>query len=102
MNTWKEYTLINSSIYFIFTINNISSLQYASVKKFIEESNDRIKQNEAEIKRLEGLLKYSQMTMEDFKDAHPDLALDPLNKPTIWPHTPEYQPDPEDDKKSSH
>jgi F-type H+-transporting ATPase subunit d len=31
--------------------------------------------------------------MEDFKDAHPDLALDPLNKPTLWPHTPEEQLD---------
>lgn len=26
------------------------------------------------------------MTMEDFKDAHPDIALDAINKPTFWPH----------------
>ena len=32
------------------------------------------------------------MTMEDFKDAYPDIALDPLNKPTIYPHEPELQP----------
>lgn len=29
--------------------------------------------------------------MEDFRDAHPDMALDPINKPTFWPHTPEAQ-----------
>lgn len=42
------------------------------------------------------------MTLEDFKDAHPDLALDPLNRPTIFPHFPEYQPGPDDDKEKSH
>lgn len=40
--------------------------------------------------------------MEDFKDAHPDLALDPLNRPTIFPHFPEYQPGPDDHKEKSH
>ncbi len=31
------------------------------------------------------------MTMDDFKDAFPELALDPINRPTMWPHTPEEQ-----------
>lgn len=33
------------------------------------------------------------MTMEDFRDAHPDIAIDPLNKPTFWPHNAEEQLD---------
>lgn len=37
------------------------------------------------------MLPYDQMTMEDFKDALPELAVDPINKPTFWPHTPEEQ-----------
>lgn len=31
------------------------------------------------------------MTMEDYRDSFPDEALDPINKPTFWPHTPEEQ-----------
>lgn len=31
------------------------------------------------------------MTMEDFAEAYPDQAWNP-DKPTIWPHIPEYQP----------
>lgn len=33
------------------------------------------------------------MTMEDFKDAYPEEALDPINKPTFWPHNKEEQLD---------
>lgn len=29
--------------------------------------------------------------MEDFKDSFPELALDPLKRPTLWPHFPEDQ-----------
>lgn len=31
--------------------------------------------------------------MEDFREAYPDDALDPINRPTFWPHTPEEQLD---------
>lgn len=31
--------------------------------------------------------------MEDFRESYPDVAIDPINKPTFWPHTPEEQPD---------
>lgn len=41
------------------------------------------------------------MTMEDFYDAHPDLALDPIKKPTFWPHTPEEQLDYVDPEKQA-
>lgn len=33
------------------------------------------------------MLPYDQMTMEDFYDAHPELALDVNNPQTFWPHT---------------
>ena len=33
------------------------------------------------------------MTMEDYRDAFPEQALDPINRPTFWPHTPEEQPE---------
>lgn len=46
-----------------------------------------------ELAHIASLLSYDQMTLEDYKDAYPDEALDPLNKPTYWPHTPEEQLD---------
>ncbi len=70
-----------------------------AVQKFIQESNKRIEESKQRITKLEGMLKYNQMTMEDFKDAHPDLAYDPLNRPTIFPHTPDCQPDEDTDQK---
>lgn len=44
-----------------------------------------------EIAETKALLPFDQMTMEDVYDAYPDQALDSLNKPTFWPHTPDEQ-----------
>lgn len=63
----------------------------ADIAKMKQESAERIANHEKELERIKSLLPYSQMTLEDFRDAHPDLALDPLNKPTFWPHEPEDQ-----------
>ncbi|GBP19490.1 ATP synthase subunit d, mitochondrial [Eumeta japonica] len=41
---------------------------------------------EKDIASTNALLPYDQMTMEDFRDAHPEMALDPINRPTFWPH----------------
>lgn len=53
---------------------------------------------------LAGLIPYDQMTMEDYRDAYPEDAVDPINKPTFWPHTPEEQLDyvHKDAQQSSH
>lgn len=65
----------------------------ADIEKFKKESNARIADHQKEVERVNSLLPYDQMTMEDFRDAHPELALDPINKPTFWPHFPEDQLD---------
>lgn len=62
------------------------------IAKFKQESEKRIAAHNAELERIKSLLPYAQMTLEDFKDAHPDLALDPINKPTFWPHDEDIQP----------
>lgn len=64
-----------------------------AIQKFKQESEKRIAEHKKELERIKALLPYDQMTLEDFKDAHPELALDPINKPTFWPHDPEDQPD---------
>lgn len=74
-------------------VDKLRAQVQADIANFKKESEARIAEHKAEADRIKGLLPYGQMTMEDFKDAHPELALDPLNKPTFWPHDPEYQPD---------
>lgn len=56
------------------------------IEQFKQESNSRIATHQKAIAHLNSLLAYNAMTMEDFAEAFPDLALDPLNKPTFWPH----------------
>lgn len=46
-----------------------------------------------ELAHLASLLPYDQMTMEDYRDAFPEKALDPVNRPTFWPHNEEEQID---------
>lgn len=41
------------------------------------------------------------MTMEDYRDAYPNEALDPINRPTFWPHNPEEQLDYVDPEKKA-
>lgn len=74
----------------------------AEITKFKKESEERIASHQKELAYLNSLLPFNQMTMEDFKDSYPDLALDPLNKPTFWPHTPEEQPGAEGPRESHH
>ncbi|XP_063239199.1 ATP synthase subunit d, mitochondrial [Bacillus rossius redtenbacheri] len=67
------------------------------VKEYINASNARIASYEAELAKIRAMLPFEMMTMEDFRDAYPDQALDPLNRPTFWPHEPEDQPDYEEE-----
>lgn len=61
------------------------------IAKFCKESEGRIADYQSQIAALKALLPFDQMTMEDYRDAYPDQALDPINRPTFWPHTPEEQ-----------
>ncbi|XP_058054677.1 ATP synthase subunit d, mitochondrial [Anopheles bellator] len=78
--------------------DNVSKLVEAQEKevqqeiaKFVKESEARIAGHQAQIATLKSLLPFEQMTMEDFKDSFPDQAVDSVNHPTFWPHTPEEQ-----------
>lgn len=69
--------------------------QESQVKKeiedFVKASESRIAAYKKEAEHLKSLLPFDQMTLEDFRDAFPDQALDAINKPTFWPHNPEEQ-----------
>lgn len=68
-------------------------MQLQAAAAFIAASENRIKEAEAKIAKWDDVLPYEEMTLEDVKDMFPDQALDPLNKPTFWPHNPEEQLD---------
>ncbi|RZC34870.1 ATP synthase subunit d, mitochondrial [Asbolus verrucosus] len=63
----------------------------SDIEKFKKESNVRIADYKKQLAHIASLLPYDQMTMEDFRDAFPEQALDPINRPTFWPHDPEEQ-----------
>lgn len=65
----------------------------AHIESFKTDSANRIAAYEKEIDHVKSLLPFAQMTMEDYRDAFPEQALDPINKPTFWPHTPDEQLD---------
>ncbi|KAL4710381.1 hypothetical protein ACJJTC_012408 [Scirpophaga incertulas] len=71
--------------------------QWSEIRKaidaFVQASNANIAKYEKEISTTKAQLSFDEMTMEDFKDAYPDQAIDPINKPTFWPHNPEEQLD---------
>lgn len=45
----------------------------ADIASFTKESLERISKHQASIKHLESLLPYDQMTMEDYRDAFPEV-----------------------------
>ena len=61
------------------------------IEQFVKASEERIAVYKKEIDHLKSLLPFDQMTLEDFRDAFPEQALDAINKPTFWPHNPEEQ-----------
>lgn len=63
------------------------------IDNFVSASKNRIEDHQKQLAHLNSLLPYNQMTMEDYRDAFPDEALDPINRPTFWPHVPEEQLD---------
>lgn len=61
------------------------------IESFKRSSKSRIKKHEKAIIHLESLIPFDQMTMEDYCEAFPDDAIDPIGRPTFWPHNPEEQ-----------
>ncbi|XP_066595815.1 ATP synthase subunit d, mitochondrial-like [Prorops nasuta] len=56
-----------------------------AVEQFKKEADEVIASLRQEIEKINALLPYTEMTMEDFALAHPDIAWNP-DKPTFWPH----------------
>lgn len=59
----------------------------AEIREFIKESNARICNYQEQVARLQKMIPFEQMTIEDFIEAFPDDGPDCHNRPTLWPHT---------------
>lgn len=78
-------------ILFLFNFELVSELSLmflqAEIREFIKESNARICYYQEQIVRLQNMIPFEQMTIEDFIEAFPNDAPDFHNRPTLWPHT---------------
>ncbi|KAH0947456.1 hypothetical protein HN011_006433 [Eciton burchellii] len=70
------------------------------IEQFIKDSNERIANITKEIEKMKAMLPFSEMTIEDFQKEYPDV-FNP-DKPTIWPHVPEVQPENDPGRPSHH
>lgn len=82
-------------------VDQQKSAALKEIENFVNASKSRVAEHEKTIAHLKSLLPFGQMTLEDYRDAYPDDALDPINRPTFWPHTPEEQPE-NNPKKEDH
>ncbi|XP_043516921.1 ATP synthase subunit d, mitochondrial-like [Frieseomelitta varia] len=72
------------------------------VENFIQQKNEEIEETRKAISKLESMLPFSQMTLEEFVDLKPDGIMLP-DRVSTWPHTEETQEHniKDDDKESS-
>ncbi|XP_047537162.1 ATP synthase subunit d, mitochondrial-like [Vanessa atalanta] len=61
------------------------------IKEYCAEIQKDIEVAQKELNRIKALPKFEDMTMETFYDVYPNEALDPVKRPTFWPHDPEEQ-----------
>ncbi|XP_059053119.1 ATP synthase subunit d, mitochondrial-like [Achroia grisella] len=77
------------------TLSNSVDEQWKSlepeIKDFCAELQKQIEGANKELARIKALPKFEDMTMEMYAEIFPDQALDPINRPTFWPHDPEDQ-----------
>lgn len=83
------------------TESNARIDEWVIIILYVITSKQLIFRYKKQLAHLAALISYDQMTMEDVRDALPDIAVDSLNKPTFWPHTPEEQLDYKDKEEPS-
>jgi len=84
----------------IYYLLNPYELQLVKIEQFIKDSNERIVNINKEIEKMKAMLPFSEMTIEDFQKEYPDVFHP--DKPTIWPHIPEVQPENDPGPPSHH
>ncbi|XP_076437294.1 ATP synthase subunit d, mitochondrial-like [Babylonia areolata] len=76
-------------------LNDIKADQKAAgdlSKAYIAERQEEINDANLLLSKIDKLPKPNEMTMEMYAYYFPNLAMDPVNRPSFWPHTPNMQP----------
>nr|XP_033335762.1 ATP synthase subunit d, mitochondrial-like [Megalopta genalis] len=63
------------------------------IEQIIIECDEAIVELEKEITKINGMLPFEEMTMEDFTILYPEQSINP-DKPTMWPHDRSLDEDP--------
>jgi len=63
------------------------------IKEFVADRQAEIAAMEADLARLHTMPPPSEMYMEEFWEAFPETKIDMWEKPTVWPHDEESQPE---------
>lgn len=74
-----------------YKIDCIKKEYKGELQDFKNISETKILKLEEEKKRIADMIPFEEMTLEEFRDNWPDRAIDPINKPTFWPHTADEQ-----------
>lgn len=64
----------------------------AASKKYIADRQAAISEAKLLLSKIDSLPKPEEMTLEMYAYYFPDIALDPVNRPSFWPHIPSMQP----------
>jgi len=65
----------------------------AQAKKFIADARKDISDAKAMLDKIDSVPGPAVMTHEMYADYFPELARNPWERPTFWPHTKSYQPE---------
>lgn len=68
-------------------------MQSAKVEDFKRQCDQAITNFKAEIEKINNTLPVEEMNMEEAVEAFPDFKPNTVDKPSIWPHSPEFQPE---------
>ncbi|KAL5019258.1 hypothetical protein ScPMuIL_004980 [Solemya velum] len=73
-------------------IENDENQASKETEQYVKELKANIQEANNMIAKIDSLPKPEDMNMEMHSYYFPQVALDPVNKPTLWPHTPNMQP----------
>ncbi|XP_018018568.1 ATP synthase subunit d, mitochondrial [Hyalella azteca] len=64
-----------------------------AVEEFVKKMQASVVSMKAELAKVEAMMPITEMNLEEYFDAFPNHALDSFERPTMWPHIEECQPE---------
>uniref|UniRef100_A0A6A7FNK1 ATP synthase subunit d, mitochondrial n=1 Tax=Hirondellea gigas TaxID=1518452 RepID=A0A6A7FNK1_9CRUS len=74
-------------------VDEVEKKAMSGVAEYVKKSESNIASMKVELARVTALRSPDDMYIQEFYESFPEMALDPFDKPTMWPHTADSQPD---------